>query len=123
VRIRIDPSSREPVSAQLARAIGATIERGTLGPGARLPPVRELALELGLAANTVAKAYRALEEDGMLEARGRHGTFVVERLPKRVPAAERRLAEAAGVFVRRSRQLGFGSAEARRALERALRRR
>jgi DNA-binding transcriptional regulator YhcF (GntR family) len=123
MRIRIDPSSREPASAQLAGVIGAAIERGKLGPGQRLPPVRGLALELGLAANTVAKAYRALEADGMLEARGRHGTFVAERLPTRAPEAERRLDEAADAFVRRSRQLGFGSAEARRALERARRRR
>ena len=123
MRIRIDPSSRRPASAQLAGAIGAAIERGTLGPGERLPPVRGLALELGLAANTVAKAYRALEAEGVLEARGRHGTFVAERLPARVSEVERRLAEAADLFVRRSRQLGFGSAEARRALERALRRR
>ena len=123
MRIRIDPSSREPASAQLAGAIGAAIERGTLGPGERLPPIRGLAIELGLAANTVAKAYRALEAEGVLEARGRHGSFVAERLPPRFPEADQRLAEAADAFVRRSRQLGFGAPRARRALELALRRR
>ncbi|HET7235193.1 MAG TPA: GntR family transcriptional regulator [Actinomycetota bacterium] len=123
MRIRIDPSSREPASTQMAGAIRAAVERGTLKPAERLPPVRELAAELGLAPNTVAKAYRVLESEGLLEGRGRHGTFVAERLPGRVPRAESRLDEAADAFVRRSRQLGFGAAGARDALERALRRR
>jgi DNA-binding transcriptional regulator YhcF (GntR family) len=60
VRITLDPSSPEPLSEQLAAAIAERIRRGSLAPGARLPTVRALAEDLGLAANTVAKAYRAL---------------------------------------------------------------
>jgi len=121
MRIRIDPSSREPASKQLARGIRARIERGTLTPGERVPSVRRLALELGLAANTVAKAYRALEGEGLLLGRGRHGTFVAGR-PGPPVGADMRLRKAAEAFAGRARQLGFGDAEARRALDEVLRR-
>jgi DNA-binding transcriptional regulator YhcF (GntR family) len=121
VRITLDPSSPEPLSEQLAAAIAERIRRGSLAPGARLPTVRALAEALGLAANTVAKAYRALEEAALVQGRGRQGTFVTERLPERVPDRERRLAGAADAFARRGSQLGFGAAELRLALDRALR--
>ena len=121
MRITLDPSSPEPLSEQLAAAIAERIRRGSLAPGARLPTVRALAEDLRLAANTVAKAYRALEESGLMQGRGRQGTFVTERLPERLPERERRLAEAADAFARRGSQLGFGAGELRRALDRALR--
>jgi GntR family transcriptional regulator len=123
VRIRLDPEAQLPLSAQLSAAITRRIHGGTLPPGSRLPTVRWLAADLGLAANTVAKAYRELEAAGLVVGRGRQGTFVVERLPDRLPERERRLADAAEAYARRSVQLGFGSGEARRALEQALRRR
>lgn len=121
MRLRLDPSSRAPVSQQLADALRARVRRGSLAPGSRLTPVRELAQELGLAANTVAKAYRALESEGLLEGRGRSGTFVVER-PEGAHA-EARLEVAAEAFAERARRLGFGPARIRSALERALRHR
>lgn len=121
MRITLDQSSPEPLSEQLSAAIADRIRRGSLAPGARLPTVRALAEDLGLAANTVAKAYRALEEAGLVQGRGRRGTFVAERLPERLPDRERRLAEAADAFARRGSQLGFGAVELRRALDRAVR--
>jgi DNA-binding transcriptional regulator YhcF (GntR family) len=121
VRITLDASSPEPLSEQLSAALADRIRRGSLAPGARLPTVRALAEDLGLAANTVAKAYRVLEEAGLVQGRGRRGTFVTDRLPKRLPERERRLAEAADGFVRRGAQLGFGGEDVRRALNRALR--
>jgi DNA-binding transcriptional regulator YhcF (GntR family) len=120
VRIRLDPSSRVPLSAQLRDALAAGIERGRPGPGERVPPVRELALELGLAPNTVARAYRELERAGLLEGRGRRGTFVTDRLPD---PAEGRLADAAEAYARRARQLRVPDEEALRAVRGALRRR
>jgi DNA-binding transcriptional regulator YhcF (GntR family) len=121
VRIHLDPASRTPPFAQLRDAIARRIRSGGLPPGERLPPVRALAAELGLAPNTVARAYRELEAAGLLEGRGRHGTFVTGR--PRVPADERaaRLARAADAFARRARQLGVSRAEALRAVEQALR--
>jgi DNA-binding transcriptional regulator YhcF (GntR family) len=121
VRIALDHVSAESLSDQLATALARRILRGSLAPGVRLPTVRALAEELELAPNTVAKAYRALEEEGLIEGRGRRGTFVADRLPERVPGRERRLAEAAEAFARRGAQLGFGDEDLRRALNRALR--
>lgn len=118
MRIALDPVSRVPLSAQLRDAIATGIEHGRPGPGERLPPVRELAVELGLAPNTVARAYRELERAGLLEGRGRRGTFVVDRLPE--PAMEH-LAAAATEYARRARQLGVSDPAALGAVRRALR--
>jgi DNA-binding transcriptional regulator YhcF (GntR family) len=121
VRIRLDERSPRPLSDQLATAFAERIQRGSLAPGSRLPTVRALAEDLDLATNTVAKAYRTLEDSGLIEGRGRQGTFVTDRLPKRVPDRERRLEDAADAFVRRGTQLGFGYEDMQRALSRALR--
>jgi DNA-binding transcriptional regulator YhcF (GntR family) len=121
VRLSLPSGSRLPESEQLVAALRRRIEAGSIAPGERLPPVRALADELDLSPNTVAKAYRVLEREGLLVARGRHGTFVAERLPERLPDRERHLAEAAEAFARRGRQLGFGAAALRRALDDAVR--
>lgn len=123
MRITLDRSSPEPFSEQLSRVIGERIRRGSLAPGSRLPTVRALAEDLELAPNTVAKAYRALEDQGLIVGRGRRGTFVTDRLPRRFTDRELRLGDAAGAFVRRGKQLGFGGDDIRRALSRALRER
>jgi DNA-binding transcriptional regulator YhcF (GntR family) len=123
VRITLGEEDRAAASDRLVHEIAGRIQRGTLAPGARLPTIRALADQLGLAPNTVAKAYRMLEDDGLIQGRGRLGTFVAERLPARLPDRERRLAEAADAFVRRGAQLGFGQEDVRRALARALRER
>lgn len=121
MRIRLEADDRAVASDRLAEAIAGRIQRGSLGPGQRLPTVRALAAELELAPNTVAKAYRKLEAGGLVEGRGRKGTFVAERLAARALDRERLLAEAAQAYARRGAQLGFGDAEVRRALLRALR--
>jgi DNA-binding transcriptional regulator YhcF (GntR family) len=91
---------------QLRDAIRAKIERGTLAPGDRLPPVRTAAMELGLAPNTVARAYRQLEDAGWLIGRGRAGTFVPDSLPAPQDAGGA-LDAAARAYLRRARELGF----------------
>ena len=120
MRVRIDRDSGVPESEQLRLRVAALIERGTLAPGERLPPVRSLAEQLGLAVNTVAKAYRELEGTGALVAKGRLGTFVADTLPARPPAAEIRLVEAAETYARRARQLGSAPSEALEQARRAL---
>jgi DNA-binding transcriptional regulator YhcF (GntR family) len=123
VRIRLDPSARASLSEQLRSALAARIASGRLEPGERLPTVRDLAAELEIAPNTVAKAYRDLTSEGSIVGRGRRGTFVSERLPARLPQREARLAEAAEAYALRARRLGFGPSAARAAAEEALRRR
>lgn len=76
VAFEIDPSGELPPFEQLKAQVIARIGAGELIAGTRLPAVRQLATDLGIAPNTVARAYRELEADGFLETRGRNGTIV-----------------------------------------------
>jgi DNA-binding transcriptional regulator YhcF (GntR family) len=117
LRVQIRDGNGPPYR-QLIDGVRRQIERGSLLPGDRLPPVRTLADELALAPNTVARAYRALEDDGWIEGRGRAGTFVADRLPEREDPADAALATAADAYLRRAAQLGVGREAAIRALGR-----
>jgi DNA-binding transcriptional regulator YhcF (GntR family) len=123
VRIRLDPSAREPLSEQLRSTLAARIASGRLEPGERMPTVRDLAAELEIAPNTVAKAYRDLASAGLVAGRGRRGTYVTERLPARPLQREARLAEAADDYVRRAHQLRFGTDAVVAAVDAAIGRR
>lgn len=74
--ITLDPDSAEPPYEQVRRRVVELISRGELLVGTRLPTVRALAEHLGIAANTAARAYRELEAGGVIETRGRNGSFV-----------------------------------------------
>jgi len=76
VKLSIDPEASTPPFEQLRRQVTDAVAEGALSPGTRMPTVRALAAELDLAVNTVAKAYRALESDHVIETRGRAGSFV-----------------------------------------------
>ena len=78
LRIALDTDSAEPVFAQICSAIRVDVTSGRLAAGVRLPTTRALAAELDVAVNTVAKAYRELELEGVVEGRGRHGTYVMD---------------------------------------------
>jgi DNA-binding transcriptional regulator YhcF (GntR family) len=105
--VTLDPQSAvapfEQVRAQLAEAI----ECGMLRAGTRLPTVRSLASDLGLAVNTVARAYRELDLQGLVSTNGRHGTFVAADSP----AARQQADVEAGAFVARMRALGIAAPE------------
>jgi DNA-binding transcriptional regulator YhcF (GntR family) len=116
LKLAIDAGSGVAPFEQLRARISELARSGRLPVGYRLPTVRGLAEDLGLAANTVAKAYRALESDGVVETRGRHGTFVAAA----GAAAERELAAAAASFAERARRLGIGREEALTAARTAL---
>jgi DNA-binding transcriptional regulator YhcF (GntR family) len=114
--LTLDPDAPAPPFEQVRAQLEAAIESGRLEQSVRLPTVRQLAADLGLAVNTVAKAYRQLELAGLIETRGRHGTFVAG-----APTAKRALAtRAAQDFTRRMRELGIGNAEARAIVNREL---
>ncbi len=114
MRITVDPSSDVPPFAQVREAIRGQVDAGELAPGHRLPPVRSLATELDLAANTVARAYKELEALGVVETRGRAGTFISGS------GVERSLREAAATYVESVRALGVTDAAAIDAVRRAL---
>ncbi|MCP3822557.1 GntR family transcriptional regulator [Streptomyces sp. A3M-1-3] len=117
LKISIDPAAGTAPYEQLRTQIAGQARSGRLPVGYKLPTVRGLAEELGLAANTVAKAYRALESDGVIETRGRNGTFVAAA----GDAAEREAAAAAQAYAERAVRLGLGRDAARAAVEEALR--
>ena len=74
--VSVDPRDRTPIYAQLDRALRAAIATGRLAAGDQLPTVRQLAVELSVNANTVARVYAELERAGILETRRGVGTFV-----------------------------------------------
>ncbi|QHC21935.1 GntR family transcriptional regulator [Streptomyces sp. GS7] len=115
--ITIDPAAAEAPFEQVRTQIADQARDGGLPVGYKLPTVRGLAEELGLAANTVAKAYRALETDGVIETRGRNGSFVAAA----GDAADREAAAAAEAYARRAHRLGLDRHAARTAVENALR--
>lgn len=80
IEIEIDQHSAVPPFEQLREALAERIASGALAPGAKLPPVRALATELGLAANTVARSYKELEAAGFVQTQGRNGTIVAPQL-------------------------------------------
>ncbi|XAZ30608.1 GntR family transcriptional regulator [Paenarthrobacter ureafaciens] len=75
--IRLDLDDPVPPYEQIRRQLGSLITVGALEPGSRLPTVRSLAADLGIAAGTVARAYKELEQSGLIESRRRNGTIVV----------------------------------------------
>lgn len=94
--------------AELKAQLLERMRSGDLPAGAKLPTVRALADELGLAPNTVARAYRELEQAGAIETRGRNGTFVALSADATTRAAQ----EAAAAYVARLRSLGIPDADA-----------
>lgn len=83
--VRIDPERGVPPYEQIRDAVVEGARNGDLPTGTRLPSVRRLAEDLGLAVNTVAKAYKALESEGHVATRGRHGTVVLPPADARAP--------------------------------------
>ncbi len=116
MELGIDAASGVPAFLQLRAQIIEQVRSGALKPGTRIPTVRALAAELGIAPNTVAKAYRHLEEDGILETRGRNGSFISPQ----GGAVERRAQEAAAEYAARVRKLGIAADEALRYVSDAL---
>ena len=111
VIIAIDPVSAVPPFEQLREQLATMIGAGTLRPGHRLPSVRQLAGDLGLANGTVARAYRELEQAGLVSTHGRHGTTVDPTTTLSAETRRVRLDEAATTFVRVVRQLGVPQAD------------
>jgi DNA-binding transcriptional regulator YhcF (GntR family) len=114
--IDIDSTSPVPPYEQVRAQLATLARDERLSAGARLPTVRQLAGDLGLAVNTVARAYRELEAAGLVETRGRHGTFVTHRASG-VPAEAERLAAR---YAEETRRLGLGPAQALGLVQAAL---
>src|SRR3954470_5930854 len=112
----IDAASAVPPYEQLRLQVAARIRDRSLAVGARLPTIRGLAGELGLAVNTVARTYRELEDAGLIETRGRAGSFVTAA----GQGALERVRRAAVAYAAVVAAAGIDAAEGLRIAEAAL---
>ena len=122
LQLTIDPKAATAPFEQVRTQIAAAVAEGRLDAGTRLPTVRQLAADLGLAANTVARAYRELEADSVIATHGRGGTFVRSEVVDE-PTTHSSAADAARVaandYVHSVRRLGLSAPEALRLVENA----
>ncbi|WP_433659289.1 GntR family transcriptional regulator [Nocardia sp. CA-128927] len=114
--ITVSHESTVPPYEQLRMGIIAKVRSGELTAGTKIPTVRALAAQLGLAPNTVARAYRELEADGVVETRGRQGSFIASSGDPTRDVAGR----AATAYVATVRRLGLDDAAALRYVKAAL---
>lgn len=114
--IVIDAASPTPPYEQLRAQLAKQIQDRSLAVGTRLPTVRRLAADLGLAVNTVGRAYRELEEAGLIETRGRAGSFVSAAGDQALEQARRAARDYATIICR----VGIDPAEAVRIVQAAL---
>jgi DNA-binding transcriptional regulator YhcF (GntR family) len=112
--IIVDPAAPEAPYEQVREQIRAQVLAGELTPGTKLPTVRSLAGDLGLATNTVARAYRELEALGVIETRGRAGSVVTGG------GVERAAREAAHLYAETLKALGLGADDAVDLVRRAF---
>jgi DNA-binding transcriptional regulator YhcF (GntR family) len=97
-----------PPYEQLRRQLAYLISSGALEPGQRLPPLRQLAGDLGLAVGTVARTYRELEASGLISTRRGGGTRVADTPPAPAENHQQQLADHAFDYVLKARLLGAG---------------
>ena len=111
--VRLDPRSAEPIYLQIVSQIKHLIVAGKLKPDDQLPTVRQLAVELRVDPNTVARAYRQLVEDGVIASQQGRGTYVLDRPPPADQRKQRRekLLTVTDAFLREVERLGFAPDE------------
>jgi GntR family transcriptional regulator len=120
VTITVDRTSDEPVYEQIARKIRLSIVAGEPPAGASLPSVRVLASDLGVNLNTVARAYRILEQEGFVRIEDRSGVIVVPPATRTEAEEKQRLGESLRLLLARMRQAGVTREELRQVIESEL---
>ena len=117
--VSIDTRDRTPIYAQLERALRAAVATGRLQPGDQLPTVRQLAVDLSVNANTVARVYAELERAGVIETRRGVGSFVCGTAARAHPPREhdRRLRAFITRVLADADAAGFTLADVMQALE------
>jgi len=119
--LKPNPSSGVPIYLQLMEQVKHAIETGALRPGEQLPSIRPLAEELVVNPNTVAKAYRELEHEGVIELRQGAGAFVSDKAPTKKDADKLRAAQATvASAIEKLRERGVTDEEIRRLVEAEL---
>jgi len=114
--LTIDRGQERPVYAQVADQLRRLVASGALGEGTALPPVRQLAGDLGVSLNTIARAYRRLESEGFLAIRERAGVVVAAPSAEIEDAARAALLDEVRAILARLRQAGMTTDELARTL-------
>ena len=112
-KIRVDFRAQEPLYLQIARQVQQLTVEGGLKPGDQLPTVRELATELRINFNTVSRAYRVLDETGIISTQRGRGTYIWD-LPSSDTAQKLRLEELDSLtqqYIDEATRLGFSPAD------------
>lgn len=123
IEIQVDPKSGVPFYRQIIDQVKAAIATGTIGPGDRLPTVRQLAVDLSVNPNTVSRAYTELELTGLVETQMGSGTFVGQREVEGDEIERRRLLEQlCQEFLSRASTHGFTLDDVVQTLEQRRRR-
>ena len=122
MHLQVDTSSPVPPYEQIRAQLQTMVTSGALPEGTRLPPIRQLAGDLGLATNTVGRAYHELELEGLVETRGRHGTVVRSATTLAPPQLEEVVAQAAEAFALEAQHHGAGLDDALSAVRAAFHR-
>ncbi len=107
IGFRLDSRSGVSTYIQLVQQVRQAIRFGRLGPGDQLPSVREVVARLAINPNTVLKAYRQLEMEGLVASRPGTGTFVRKELRVAAPAAQAELRRGLARWIRTAREAGL----------------
>jgi len=107
ISFRVDGKSGVPPYLQIVQQVKQALRMGVLVVGDQLPTVREVVAAVAVNPNTVLKAYRDLERDGLIEARAGQGTFVRGLPPGPPPGIHSRLGRSLADWVREARQAGL----------------
>lgn len=110
--LSVDLRSSQPLHDQLAGQLRQAISHGDLGPGAKLPPAREVADSLGVNMHTVLRAFKTLQDEGLLEVRRGRGTLVTDQAPQRV-----NMVSIAKKLVQEARRQGLADSGIRQLVE------
>lgn len=111
MEFHLDASSGVATYLQLVQQVHQALRLGLLEPGDQLPTAQQVVTSLAINPNTVLKAYRDLEREGLVRARPGLGTFVVGRLPRTDPAAQARFRRSMSTWLRSARDAGLTSDE------------
>src|SRR5438270_6906046 len=107
ITFHLDVSSGVPTYAQLVQQVHQALQLGLLEPGDRLPTAQQVVAKLAINPNTVLKAYRDLEREGLVRARPGQGTFVVGTLPRTDPPTQARFLSSMSRWLRSARTAGL----------------
>lgn len=107
ISFRVDGRSSVPPYLQIVQQVRQALRMGVLSMGDQLPSVREVVAVTAVNPNTVLKAYRDLEREGLVRGRPGMGTFVIRTLPGTDPAAQRRFLAAMTDLLRSARSAGL----------------